>query len=143
MNKDLRNDFISSLIQKTLNYTLSWLRLSTSDNKSKDMVSACLEFCNTYCHEFHGINIDESYAVSCKQGYIYLLNEWFESGKEGDTFINDVLYIQSNIGAPMYEITTTKNDENIYRLINAITTVIKQSEPNAEVEQFITDFLND
>ncbi len=143
MNKELLTDFIGRLIVRTLDHSISWTQLSTPSKEYSNVISACHESDINFNTEFHYVIIDESFFILCNQGYIFLLSEVFDSPIVGESKIYIKLYIQKDTNSPIHEIATSKVNENLHRLLNAIKSTIIKSDTNADIEKFIQDFLND
>lgn len=142
MNKELLNNFILGLIKGTLDHSVSWTELLNPSEEYSNIVSTNRASDNSIYTEWHYILINESFFVLCKQGYIFLLSELFESPKDGETNTYIKLYIQKDTNSAVHEVATSEINENLHRLLNAIKSTIIKSAANADIEKFITDFLN-
>ena len=127
--------FADSLINKTKKSELKWRVLieSVLNNLPNNLIE----------NEFFKISYDKSYYTKTQQGTIYLIYEWFESGRDGIVSEGFGLYVQYLSENRVYKIDCSESI--LYRLRNLIEYAEfpnEQQIENSKIQKFIEDFLS-
>ena len=129
--------FLQSLTSDTLEKRIVWKSLNclkgVSENSNKALYYALFE------NEFHSILFSKSfYCLLPSSGYVYLINETFESGYDGTITSGISVYIQKDSSSQLHQLIVDLS--NIYQLENAITdSFIEEDEA---IQQFIDSYYN-
>ncbi len=134
MDSNVASEFANVLIAKTLAQEIRWHSLINVSNLDGNRISdvLCLD-------EFHSISLCDSYFCNLNPGYVFLVDEVNESGK--DSRLNTEgfnLYLQISSEKPAISILFDTSE--LYRLKNAIDS--KTSLPMETVE-FMVHFLKE
>lgn len=138
MNVLAMSGFMQTLTQKTLNNEIDWKSLmelkETTEGSNKALHYTIFET------EFHSILFLKSfYCFIPTSGYVYLINETFESGYDGSVVSGINIYIQKNSSSNVHKLIIDPGQ--IYRLENAILN--SRTEEDQEIQEFIDGFYND
>lgn len=114
MNEKLSFKFVESLIKKTISSEILWQPLSEDMLINGERAAIVLGQC-----EFHMINFIDSYVCSLQGGYVFLVDERNESGRDSrfDTEGYN-LYVQTP--ADEFPTSVMFDEAELYRLSNAI-----------------------
>lgn len=138
MNILAMSGFIQTLTDKTLSGDLSWNRLNklqeTAEENNKYLSYTLFQ------DEFHTINFSNSfYCPNNSSGYVYLINEKFESGYDGSVISGPNIYIQKDASSRVCKLTVDLGQ--IYQLQNAI--LYSKEQDDKEIQDFIDNYYNE
>ncbi len=138
MNILAMSGFIQTLTDKTLSGDLSWDSLyelqETTEENNKFLSSTLFQ------DEFHTINFPKSfYCLNNSSGYVYLINETFESGYDGSVISGPNIYIQKDASSKVHKLTVELGQ--IYQLQNAI--LYSKEQDDKEIQNFIDNYYNE
>lgn len=135
MNVLATTGFLQTLSEKTLSGDICWECLSDLQQitieQNKSLYFAIMQ------NEYHRINIYNSFFCELpSSGFVYLIDESFESGKFNCSSSGLNVYIQKDFSAKMHKLNVAL--QFVYQLQNAILSVY--SESDSEVQAFIDNF---
>lgn len=133
MNTNLPTEFVNKLIKDTISDKLTWEALTDSMYIEGELVTNLLSVC-----EFHTVHFWESYHCKLKNGYVFLVSETNESGRDGSITEGYNLYLQISVERPLVSVMI--DTVELYRLKNAIETKIGIA---PDVVEFMQSFLDD
>lgn len=134
---DYQIDFVKKLINITLDNKIKWNMLDNLKSVSESENYSL--YYTLFTNEYHKISYERSYYTSYKDGNIYLIYEWSESGKDGSISEGYNLYTQFNKNEPVDPVFVDKS--YLYQLSNAIKEDIKVK--NNTQHDFIKSFLEE
>lgn len=138
MNILAMSGFIQTLTDKTLSGDLSWdslYELQENTEENNKYLSSTL-----FQDEFHTIIFSNSfYCLNNSSGYVYLINEKFESGYDGSVISGPNIYIQKDASSRVYKLTVDLGQ--IYQLQNAI--LYSKEQDDKEIQDFIDNYYNE
>lgn len=131
--KDLYERFVEKLIEQTKEGLIEWDTINTiTDKFNVDDFDFIL-----FTTEFHTINIFNSYGVIGGKLNIFLLDESFESGKDGSKSVELNLYVTKDIKSKSYKVPVDKSTlEVLKEEVNQFITT------NAYLENLIKGYIN-
>lgn len=133
MIANLPTEFVNKLIKDTLAEKVNWKPLADSISIGEDPITDLLSI-----DEFHTVHFWESYYCKLKRGYVFLVSEVNESGRDGSITEGYSLYLQTL--TERFLVPIMFDTVEVYRLKNAIETKIDIS---PEVVEFMKSFLED
>lgn len=106
-SENIYKQYINKLEEKTVNEELDWDTVfDVTHQYDIDNFNFIL-----FSNEFHSINEMESYGIANEKGLsVFLLNESFESGKDGTISDEKNLYIVKGVGEESFEIPVEEKD---------------------------------
>lgn len=135
MNILAMSGFVQTLTDKTLSNEVSWKSLYDLQTTTKE--NNKFLFTTLFQDEFHTINFPNSfYCLNNSSGYVYLINETFESGYDGSVISGPNIYIQKDALSMVHKLTVELGQ--IYQLQNAI--LYSKEQDNEEIQDFIDNF---
>ena len=90
MTANLPTEFVNKLIKDTLAEKINWKPLADSLSIGEDPITDLLSI-----DEFHTVRFWESYYCKLKSGYVFLVSEINESGRDGSITEGYSLYLQT------------------------------------------------
>lgn len=137
MNVLAMTGFLQSLTRDTLEKKIIWKSLTllkdTTEGTNNALYNALFE------NEFHSILFLKSfYCFLPSSGYVYLINETFESDYDGSTISGINVYIQKDSSSQLHQLTVDL--AVIYQLENAI--ISSFAEEDEAIQQFIDSYFN-
>ncbi|MDR2023993.1 MAG: hypothetical protein LBQ71_12320 [Hungatella sp.] len=137
MNALAMDGFVQALTQKTLNNEVDWKSLielrETTEGSNRALYYTVFET------EFHSVLFLKSfYCFLPSSGYVYLINETFESGYDGSVISGINIYIQKDASSKVYKLIVDQGQ--IYRLENAI--LDSRTNEDEEIQTFIDSFFD-
>lgn len=137
MNVLATTGFVQSLINDTLSQKIYWESLMKLKEISAESNEAL--FYTLLEHEFHSILFLKSfYCLLPSSGYVYLVEESFESGYDGSVISGINIYIQKDASSKIYQLTVELSQ--LYQLQNAILS--SNSEDDEAIQSFIDSYYN-
>ena len=133
MTANLPTEFVNKLIKDTLAEKINWKPLADSMSIGDDPITDLLSI-----DEFHTVHFWESYYCKLKSGYVFLVSEINESGRDGSITEGYSLYLQTL--TERFLVPIMFDTVEVYRLKNAIETKVDIS---PEVVEFMKSFLED
>lgn len=133
MTANLPTEFVNKLIKDTLAEKINWKPLADSMSIGEDPITDLLSI-----DEFHTVHFWESYYCKLKSGYVFLVSEINESGRDGSIAEGYSLYLQTL--TERFLVPIMFDTVEVYRLKNAIETKVDIS---PEVVEFMKSFLED
>lgn len=133
MTANLPTEFVNKLIKDTLAEKINWKPLADSMSIGEDPITDLLSI-----DEFHTVHFWESYYCKLKSGYVFLVSEINESGRDGSITEGYSLYLQTL--TERFLVPIMFDTVEVYRLKNAIETKVDIS---PEVVEFMKSFLED
>lgn len=133
MAANLPTEFVNKLIKDTLAEKINWKPLADSMSIGEDPITDLLSI-----DEFHTVHFWESYYCKLKSGYVFLVSEINESGRDGSITEGYSLYLQTL--TERFLVPIMFDTVEVYRLKNAIETKVDIS---PEVVEFMKSFLED
>ena len=131
MTANLPTEFVNKLIKDTLAEKINWKPLADSMSIGEDPITDLLSI-----DEFHTVHFWESYYCKLKSGYVFLVSEINESGRDGSITEGYSLYLQTL--TERFLVPIMFDTVEVYRLKNAIETKVDIS---PEVVEFMKSFL--
>lgn len=128
MGSNLVDNFMNTLIEKTLKKEFIWESFSSDTTFDGELASDMLDQ-----NEFHQVYYLESYVLQQNNGRVFLVSEVNESGRD-EKFNTEgfAIYIQPGPSAPLERILF--DTPAVYRLINAISL-------NQDISPAVSDYL--
>ena len=120
--KSLYNKFVEKLIEQTKEGVLDW----KSVNKLMNKINVGDYDYILFTTEFHTINFINSYCIIDEELSIFLLDEAFESGKDGSKYDGLNLYVIKDINGKAYKIPI--EDSELIVLIDEIIEFINSKD---------------
>ena len=133
MTANLPTEFVNKLIKDTLAEKINWKPLADSMSIGEDPITDLLSI-----DEFHTVHFWESYYCKLKSGYVVVVSEINESGRDGSITEGYSLYLQTL--TERFLVPIMFDTVEVYRLKNAIETKVDIS---PEVVEFMKSFLED
>jgi len=133
MTVHLNIKFIEKLSTDTKENKISWESLlalkDITEEKNYHLFYTLFE------NEWHSVNYSESFFASVDEGSIYLINESFESGKDGTITSGFNLYIQKNSSSQLIKINASRRV--LYSLVNTINESVIESEKESFIKSYL------
>lgn len=136
MQKEKIETFIKQLSKDTINNKIEWSYLYNLKNVSQDSNPSV--FFLLFEDEFRHINFDDSFYAPLPNGFIYILNETTESGRDGTVLTGYRIYLQQDEAEKISRISCEQSP--IFQLINSINSYLIKEE--TDTENFIDDYLS-
>lgn len=136
MNSSLVTNFVNNLIQKTLTGEIKWYPLSEKMQIDDSLIS---DYLNQ--DEFHIIRYFESYYCRIRLGYVFLVSERNENGRDSEYSEGYNLYLQPSPRQPFSSVMFDTTE--LYRLKNAIELKIDPTEDVVTFMKSIFDNLEE
>lgn len=132
MGENRTEAFLEMLLQETIQGTRVWYPISKNvvETNPKAGVVLCED-------EWHRVRIGNSFCMKFRDGYVFLIDEYTESGRDGTVFDGLVLYVQPNLNCDLFELS--RDSTYLYRIASIISE--KRKVPK-EVEEFIKEFMD-
>lgn len=132
MNGSLVSQFAESLIKKTLSSEIVWRPLTEDMSFGGEKISDLLGTC-----EFHTVHYFESYFCALSDGFVFLISEINESGRDSRFDTEGFnLYVQTSATDPL--VSVMFDTAELYRLSNAI---VSKTEVPQKVAEFMKLFI--
>ena len=135
MDHSLIIPFTEKLTKNTVSGQIKWNKI-TSIGENRIRKNTNLYYA-VFTNEFHQVRFENSYYTTFDDGYIYLIDETFYSGKDSSIDEGLTLYVQPNIQSGLTSVVS--NTTELYRLSNAIAQNTQTPKPAID---FIQNFLN-
>lgn len=129
--------FVQALSQQTVDGTLHWKCMnelrSVTKEENEDL------YYLLFSDEYHHVNFFNSfYCLLQNSGYVYLVDETIESGRDNLTIAGPNIYIQEDFSSELIKLEL--DYDVIYQLQNAI--VSSTADKERRIQQFIDNFFN-
>lgn len=131
MITNLPTEFVNKLIKDTLSDKLKWEYLTENMDFDGEHITNLLSVC-----EFHTVHFWESYYCNLGNGYVFLVGETNESGRDGTITEGYNLYLQISLERPLVSLMI--DTVEVYRLKNAVESKIDIA---PDIVEFMQSFL--
>ena len=130
---DLYDEFVQRLIVETQSRSRHWYPIQpvTEEDVNENLYYTLFE------DEWHRIDYKTSYYLSFMNGFIYLVDEWEGSGRDGTTFDGYNLYVQPTTADELTLVMSNTKELDV--LIDAISA---DRQPNKAAENFMKAFID-
>lgn len=128
--------FIDKLTNQTISGSILWRYLSELETVTQESNKGL--YFTIFQTEYHRVDFFSSYYGIIGNGTVYLINETFESGRDGSITSGYNLYLQKEGSDNVERLHCPQG--YVYQIVNAVNATIQKQDSG--IDSFISDYLD-